>query len=490
MLKFVHIKEVYIPEKRQRKIYKQEDIEKLRSSFIQDINNNARQGILSPPIVTEAPKEGKNYAVMTGGTRLKAMQLYFALDTNLWYHGQKLEPNFIPIIIVQDQGEYACLRAEYDENAARSNLTPAEDLEALAVLAKAKSAMLLEEREKIVQAHKENKDTPVKSLETLLPKVTQKVVVDETVKSLTDTGISDSEKRRKLNTAIKVDAIKTKVAKNTATPEEKTLVTQIDKAKSLRDINKLMTVSETRQKHREAAARAGKETVSERHKVLQGDCLELLQDLKIKSADGCVSDILYGIGANNFGDAAGKMINQVHNYDDSYENWLATIPDMILYLNSVLRADAFLMLACDLSRFQELSKIIAESAGGGWRLWNKPIIQYKRGGGRVPWGNQGFRRSYECWLYAQRGSMTTAAIASDVFDCSSDKEDIYGANKPVSLLTDILQAITPPDVTIIDPMAGTGSLLPAAHHHGCNTILIEQEPDQYGRIIERLNKLK
>ena len=60
--------------------------------------------------------------------------------------------------------------------------------------------------------------------------------------------------------------------------------------------------------------------------------------------------------------------------------------------------------------------------------------------------------------------------------------------KPVALMEWLIALITPPNGTVLDPFAGSGTTLQAARNKGFNAIGIEQDADYIELINQRLNK--
>lgn len=56
--------------------------------------------------------------------------------------------------------------------------------------------------------------------------------------------------------------------------------------------------------------------------------------------------------------------------------------------------------------------------------------------------------------------------------------------KPLGLIRWLVDPITPPGGTVLDPFAGSGTTALAARAEGHTSVLIEREPD-YARIIRR-----
>jgi DNA modification methylase len=228
------------------------------------------------------------------------------------------------------------------------------------------------------------------------------------------------------------------------------------------------------------------------HSIIHGDCLEELAKLPLASFDVCLTDPIYGINAGNFSDQGGRMSGNSHDYNDSLENFTEIMPKALKLVSRVLKDRAHIYLACDLRNYPLLRKFLADSSipGNEWRIPNAPFIQYKVGGGRVPHPGYTPRRSYELWLYAYRGEKQEYKLINDVVECVSDRTESHGAGKPKDLLKTFLSRSCMPGDTVIDFMAGSGSIVPACHELKLKCTAIELEEAYYGRILERIKELK
>ena len=105
--------------------------------------------------------------------------------------------------------------------------------------------------------------------------------------------------------------------------------------------------------------------------------------------------------------------------------------------------------------------------------------------GRVGMGKP-WRHQHEMILAAwdpgaySLGTMSTILRESVVNTVDRD----HPAEKPIPLLVRILNAITPPGGTVLDPFAGSGTTLLAAIQEGFSVIGIEKEPE-YCEIIRK-----
>jgi len=66
---------------------------------------------------------------------------------------------------------------------------------------------------------------------------------------------------------------------------------------------------------------------------------------------------------------------------------------------------------------------------------------------------------------------------------------IHPTEKPVSLMRELIEAVTAPGATILDPFAGSGSTLHAAAECGRNAIGIELAPEYVTAATDRLEKI-
>lgn len=65
----------------------------------------------------------------------------------------------------------------------------------------------------------------------------------------------------------------------------------------------------------------------------------------------------------------------------------------------------------------------------------------------------------------------------------------HPTQKPVGILAPLIEYSCPPGGWVLDPFAGSGSTGVAAHELGCDSILIEIDPDYYAAAERRINQL-
>lgn len=125
----------------------------------------------------------------------------------------------------------------------------------------------------------------------------------------------------------------------------------------------------------------------------------------------------------------------------------------------------------------------------GWQVQKYPLIWIKEGmisRGQRAWE---YNRDYENILVAVKGAPAlTVDICSSIFSTSTvhPSRMIHPNEKPVSIITKLLNQCSYEGSLIIDPFAGSGVVGEACRLSGRKYILIEREDKYFGNIKERL----
>ena len=488
-LQYLDVGCIYVAEDRQRQEFQQQGLIDLMQSL------RETHGQLQPIVVKpeEGLLNGYTHVLIAGERRLRAVkQLYESQNLAVFGSGTPesyINFNGTPLPF----GKIACiasdaytdlvtmLEAEFAENEQRQGFTFVERAAAIHKIASLKKK-LEEERRSVENDVPKEKLRP--SFAGLAGGILNKQVVRETAAATSPNKFATPASIQTTACAIKT----IEMLNSDKTPEA--VKKQLNAATSQKEALKIISAAEkaaTRHKLGMEVANSKKKA----HRILRGDCLKLLADEADFTYDILLCDPPYGMGADKFGDAAGKMAWQVHKYDDSYETWKQLIPAMLQAVNRKLKYDAHLFLFCDFERFPELKQMVANSGDtdNPWHFHRVPMIQYKKEGGRLPVPGKSARRSYECFLFGWRGDRVVHGDLKDVVDTVSDRTEDNGAGKPVALLETLLRWCSLPGEKVIDPMAGSGSLLPAAHRCLVDATLMELNPVDFGRIRERLEEL-
>lgn len=430
--------QIQIPKGRQRKEFKPEEIVSLASSI-----ESAR---LIHPITVRWSEEDKSYYLVAGERRLKAIEWLWALGQKLVFAQETFEEGFVPCV---DQGTLTPLEAyemELAENIERVDLNWQDKAQATSQFLELKRL----QAEKAGAPEPTHLDIAVE----LRPEITRPVALDTARKEVI---LSKLLQDKDISSAPSLDAA-FKIAKR---KEELRRSAQLGES-------------------------VGKTFAAVDHQLINGDCLNYLRECNDGKFDVILSDPIYGMGADGFGDSGGKA-NGEHFYSDSYENWLELMLEICPHLARVTKPAAHCYLFCDFDRFHQLKGMMT---GAGWDVFRTPIIWINPTSNRAPWPEQGPMRKWQMILYAVKGKKLCNSLAPDFLVFPSDPNLNHQAQKPVSLFKQLLARSCKPGDKVLDFMCGTGPIFPAAHELKVYATGLEIDPAAYGIAVKRLGELK
>lgn len=435
-MKFIPISAIIIDEARQRQKFD----DTAQGELNESIENN---GLISP-VVVSLDSDGHPHLV-AGERRLRAVSTLNILGKQLMHGGARIPAGHIPAL---DFGELSPLQKqeiEYAENAYRQDLTWQENVAATERLHSLRTAQA------------------VSKGETQTVKATAQEIFGRSDGSYHDT--------------VKSSLV---VAAHMANPA-------VAKASSLKEAVKVIRRVEEKGRREHLAAVQGTKSVSDQFKVYHTDCLSWMKDQPDEQFDVILTDPPYGMGADTFGDAAGRMAGIDHEYSDGQEETYRLLSRCIPEWFRLAKPQAHLYLWCDVDMFIELRTLCRAT---GWWTFRTPLINLKPEGGRVPWPEHGPRRSYEICLFAVKGKRPVTSIRPDYFESRLTEGNLgHGAQKPVEAYVELLKRSVRPGDTVLDSFAGTGTIFPAAAACGCNAVGTEMEAAAYGICLERIGKL-
>jgi len=264
----------------------------------------------------------------------------------------------------------------------------------------------------------------------------------------------------------------------------------IAKAKSAEEAFKLLKRDDERNQNIKLALSVGKTFNADEHILLNVNCLDYMLSIvasPLLHYDIILTDAPYGMGADEFGDAAGKLSGIEHHYDDSLEAWRKLMSAWAPLSFAVTKPLAHAYVFCDFDNFHELKAMMQKA---GWYVFRTPLTIFKQNSGRVPLPDRGPRRQSEWILYAIKGNKPVNNIYPDVISVTGDENLGHGAQKPVALAQNLLQRSARAGDRVLDTFCGTGFLFPAAHTLKCSATGCETDPGSYGIALRRLQELK
>ena len=124
-----------------------------------------------------------------------------------------------------------------------------------------------------------------------------------------------------------------------------------------------------------------------------------------------------------------------------------------------------------------------------WSVWRTPLIWHKGAeGGNAPWGRGGFIRTYEVLLFSTKGGQELRNPGgSDVFTFSRITRGAkrHAAEKPIELLSHLVALSCLPGAALLDPCAGSGSIIRAANNHRVSVTAVEKDESYYAEADAR-----
>lgn len=239
--------------------------------------------------------------------------------------------------------------------------------------------------------------------------------------------------------------------------------------------------------------------------LVRGDCRDVLPTLNESCVDVVITDPPYGVTSLS--------------WDVPVEGWLPEV-------DRVLKPSGSLwVFGC----MRSLAPMIANvEAGrlGKWRYAQEIVWEKHNGSG---FHADRFRRVHEFAAHFYRGPWS-AVYRSPVYTMDAQKRTVraktrpahmgdiqrgayrsedggprlqrsvlrvrsehgrasHPTQKPIGILAPLIEYSCPPGGFVLDPFAGSGSTGVAAHELGCDSILVEINPDYYAAAERRINQL-
>lgn len=425
-MELIPIEEIHISEERQRRVFNPDSLGKLAESI-------SSKGLFHAPVV-----QNNSPTLVAGERRLKAISLMYTMGQTFAYNNENVPAGYVPVIRLGELSEDDLYEAELEENIRRDNLTPQEEMQAIAKLHNFRKKQDPSHTAQETAAEVYNADN----------KVSGKRVV--TVR----------------------DALL--VAEHIDDPA-------VAKAKTKSEATKAVH----RKLKREHAAKLAETfdqnaTAEHPHIHVHGDAIEVLNKMPNGIVDCFMTDPPYGINAHKFGD----MADNVHEYDDSLETWRELMEGFASAAYNKAKKQAHMYAFCDITRFFELSSCLKRN---GWNPWPRPLI-WSKGNGMLAKPEYGPRYTYEIILFASKGDKKVTGVFPDVLSYKAVAAPRHAAEKPVEVYTDLLSRSCLPGDHVCDPFMGSGVIFPAANRLKMRATGIEQDQTSYGFALQRLEE--
>lgn len=207
--------------------------------------------------------------------------------------------------------------------------------------------------------------------------------------------------------------------------------------------------------------------------IVRGDCLEVLQEIPDTSVDLIITDPPYSTPTvTSFGRQVVKNLA-----DFSIQEFY--MKSLRKEFERILKPNGRVFIFCDDKYYPVLFAVFYEWSNLNLLIWDK---------GRIGMGRP-FRKRHELIMYACRSTYDPQLPAHmthvpTVLEYKPETDREHGAQKPIALVRDLIEAFSLPGETVLDPFVGSGTTAVAAQQLGRNYIGIEMN-EEYAAIARR-----
>lgn len=202
--------------------------------------------------------------------------------------------------------------------------------------------------------------------------------------------------------------------------------------------------------------------------IIHGDCLNILPNIPPCSVDLVLTDPPYLV---NFKSRDGRIVP-----NDDNDAWLKPA---FVEMYRVLAEGAFCI---SFYGWPSADKFLAAYQSAGFRLAGHFVFP-KRYTSRTRF----VRYQHECAHLLVKGApWIRNETIGDVIDWTYTGNKLHPTQKPLSVLTQLIEAFSSPDDVVLDPFAGSGSTLAAALMLGRRWLGIELDAHYHSIASQRL----
>lgn len=208
--------------------------------------------------------------------------------------------------------------------------------------------------------------------------------------------------------------------------------------------------------------------------VTCGDCVDVMDHLPSSCVDFILTDPPYLV---NYRDRSGRSIAGDR---DSASAWLTPA---FAQMHRLLRADAFCV---SFYGWNKIDLFMAAWKSAGFRIGGHLVFR-KRYASSARFVEYRHEQAY--LLVKGAPALPTAPISDVRDDWRYTGNRLHPTQKPVSILSPLIEAFSPPGGIVLDPFCGSGSTLVAAHDTGRRFMGIELDEHHHHTCRRRLKPL-
>lgn len=426
MVQLIALNDVIVSPNRQRREFDQKKLVELAKSI-------ESKGLMHAVVLR---RTGDDFELIAGERRLRAMFILFENNRPFMHNGEAVLPGHVPYVLVDQELPLDMrVEAELEENILRVDLTTME------------RALAIKQLHDLRTGQKGAYD---RSASQFLGEQVGHSVADTAREVHGDKVGSSGEQDIR-------DALL--IAKHASDPEVAAARTTAEAIKVIRK------TAESKQRIAKAQAFDPEKTP---HKLLVGDTYELWKQPELAGfADVIITDPPYGIGVHEHNPTDGR---NTHDYDDSKEAFALVLANLPQMCAAVGKEQCHVYVFCDYSRFNEL---FAAFEIAGFNCWLRPLIWDKGNVGSFGNIEVGFRKTYDCILFANRGKRKMQVGAQEVLSFNPTSTTAHAAEKPVDLYIELMRRSCSVGDSVVDFYAGSGTIFDAAAK--CQVVAVGME---------------
>lgn len=222
------------------------------------------------------------------------------------------------------------------------------------------------------------------------------------------------------------------------------------------------------------------------HKVILGDAIQEAKKLASGTFHCVVTDPPYGINLDK-GETKKGNPHPVIYHDDTYDImdlYAQIVPEAYRILQENTHAYFFF----DIKQYARIFKLLTDA---GFKVDPIPLLWIKPGSGQVNHPDSRWGSSYESCFFCRKGNRALLKQGQSnvlAHDPVPSNRKTHPAEKPVSLLRQLIESSTAPGETVVDFFGGSGSTAEAAIQTSRNFLTYEKDPAFHAGILERLAK--
>jgi site-specific DNA-methyltransferase (adenine-specific) len=216
-------------------------------------------------------------------------------------------------------------------------------------------------------------------------------------------------------------------------------------------------------------------------KFICGDAIEGIKTLKDNSVTLLLTDPPYGKEYQSNRRWKTKPPDRI--IGDTEVETIKMVGDLLDVMKSKLKADAHLLIFCNWKREPDIRQMIEDA---GYKI--RSVIVWVREENSTEDVESAFTPCYELILHATQGTPTVSPRKPDVFIIPQVplNRRMHPTQKPIELLTELIEACTDKGDLVVDPFAGVASTLVAASRLGRDFIGWEIEKQYHADGMGRL----